>query len=206
MEIDIRDAVILFIGKRGCGKTELLKSLLMEHNRGFDKIVAICPTDFNGTYSKLIGEDNSIQEFKDEHLKAILDKMEKKNKGKVQKDEGFKRLLLILDDCIADIKPQKCPNLKKIVVAGRHYGISLLFTSQYIRSVPPVVRNNADYLLVGKVNAQSLAILNEEFNVELTKQQFLHMFQQAGVDYQFLVIKNHKGVFQYGLIRANDFR
>lgn len=203
MIIDIRDSVILFVGKRGCGKTLLLKSLLEQHHQDFDKIIAICPTDFNGGYKKLIGENNAINEFKDEYIKTILDKMEKKNENKVQTDKDFKRLLLILDDCIADINFNSCENLKKVVIAGRHFGVSLLFTSQYIKAMPPIVRNNADYLLIGQVNAQSFQILNDEFNTNKTKKEFRDMLQYAGEDYEFMIIKQTKGKCTYGLIKAD---
>jgi len=203
MIIDIKDSVVLFVGKRGCGKSVLLKSLLKKHAHEFNKIIAICPTDFNGGYQELIGENNTIQEFNDEYLKQIIDKMAKKNTGKVQKDKDFVRLLLILDDCVSDINPKKCPNLKKIIIAGRHYGISLLFTTQYIKEIPPVVRNNADYLLVGQVNAQSFNVLNEEFNTNKTKEEFRNMLMKIK-DYNFLVIKQTKGICSYKLIKANN--
>ena len=64
-----------------------------------------------------------------------------------------------------------------------------MITTQYLKSISPLIRNNTDYLYVGQMNRQSIEILTTEFllgNIE--KGEFIKMYNKATKDYSFLVI------------------
>ena len=62
-------------------------------------------------------------------------------------------------------------------------------TTQYVYAIPPIVRNNSDFVLCSQMNRSSLAILCDEFcagNVD--KQEFMQMYVDATKNYGFFTI------------------
>ena len=101
-------------------------------------------------------------------------------------------MLLILDDIVSDHNFHQSPSLKKIVIRGRHINIAVILTFQYLNLVPPVCRNNMDFLFWGQMNKQSVDLLMSEFiSGDISKDQFIQMFNRCTRDFQFLVINNN---------------
>lgn len=62
-----------------------------------------------------------------------------------------KMVLLILDDLVVDINFASCKSLRISAIRGRHLGISIIATSQYINTIPPVIRLYDQYTIVGNL-------------------------------------------------------
>lgn len=201
MEFEATDKVILISAMRGSGKSVLTKHLLDTYRDQFNGILVISPSDFNNFYKK--DGYNVMLEYDENVINKIMDKMMKTNEGKDKSHKDFKHFLIVLDDCIADINFNKSPALKKLIIRGRHFGISILITTQYIRSVPPIIRNNTQYYFLGRQNRQSLEIVENELNIFKDKKEFMKMLRHVGENYTFLIIntdsKNVKDM--YGLTR-----
>ena len=77
---------------------------------------------------------------------------------------------------------------------GRHFFLTLIITAQYLfgnGGIPPACRNNLDYLLVNKINGQSLDALTKEFrNGDISKEDFVKMYNNSTGNYGFLLINN----------------
>jgi hypothetical protein len=95
--------------------------------------------------------------------------------------------LLILDDCIADLNFHQSPSVKKIFSMGRHINITIILTTQYLYSVSPLMRNNADYVMCGAMNRASVSLLADEFS-NIDRKEFIDLYNQATKDYSFMVI------------------
>jgi hypothetical protein len=175
----------------------------------FNKIFVICPTEtINHFYSEIVTEDCIFDEYNEEWAGALIEKMTKINAGKKGKEQ--KKILLILDDCIADTNFHQSPSLKKLYARGRHISISVIVTTQYLLSVPPIIRLNSDYIMVGQLNNQSIQILTDEYlSGNLSRPDFLKMYNRTTKDYNFLVINNNSvkdnDLYNiYGVIRVPD--
>ena len=95
--------------------------------------------------------------------------------------------MLILDDLVVDTNFATSPALKKyLFVVGRHCGVGLISTTQYLYAVPPIVRCNCDFVIVGQMNRQSVQILADEYmSGEIERKEFVKLYNRATVDYIF---------------------
>ena len=118
-------------------------------------------------------------DFNRSYTNSKLDKTKRKN------------VLLILDDLVADINFAACKSLRILAIRGRHLGISIITTSQYIYTIPPVIRSNCDLTIVGNLNRRSLELLEQEFNTTLEKKRFHELYVNSTKDYSFLCINNN---------------
>ena len=58
--------------------------------------------------------------------------------------------------------------------------------------IPPVARNNMDFLFCGQMNKQSVDLLMSEFiSGDIEKNEFIKMYNRCTRDYNFLVINNN---------------
>ena len=123
-------------------------------------------------------------------MNSLIEKMTDINKGKKTKDEKT-HILLILDDCCSDANLSKMPSFRKIFTRGRHIGISIFVSAQYIFHVSPIIRSNADYFIVGQLNNASIKKLMDEFlRGNITENQFKKLYNDNTKNFSFLVINN----------------
>jgi hypothetical protein len=102
-----------------------------------------------------------------------------------------KHVLLILDDCVTDTRFHGSKTLKILVSRGRHFHLSLIVLSQFILSLPPIVRSNADFICCSQMNRMSLDLLCDEYQTAtMTRPEFIKMYANACTKYGFLVINN----------------
>ena len=199
----------LLCGKRRSGKSVLLKHLLQAEKHKFSKVWVFCPTEsLNFFYADIIPKENIFSEYNEKWAEALISKMTIINEGKKEGDKDFKNCLIILDNCIAFTDFHQSESLKKIYSMGRHAGIGIVCTTQYLKSVSPLIRTNSDYIYVGQMNSQSLDILSDEYlSGGLLKQEFIKMYNRCTKDFNFLVINNNSVLNDdinliYGIIRS----
>lgn len=185
------DKTTTLVGKRCSGKSNLLKYLVSLEAKAFDKMFCICPTEPINRFYKDIVKPNCIYEsYNEEWVEKLIDKMTKENSNKTP--EKRKRVLLILDDCVSDHNFHQSPSLKKLYTRGRHINISIIITTQYLNSIPPVCRNNSDVIMVGQMNRASIQLLLDEFmSGNILKEDFIKLYHRATTFYGFLVINNN---------------
>ena len=208
MQIDLLNKTISLVAKRNSGKSVLLKHLVEQQKDEFHKIYVICPTEsINRFYRTLVPSSCIFDEWSEQWANALIEKMTKINQD-TPADER-KNILLILDDVMADTNFAHSPSLKKIYLRGRHCGIAVIATCQYLYNLPPVCRNNCDFCIVGQMNRQSVVLLSDEYlSGDLDKAGFFKLYNRTTRDYHFLVIsnnsiKNSDDLNQiYGVIKA----
>ena len=210
MEFSIQNKIICFCAKRNSGKSQLLRYLVTCSKNRFSKIFAICPTEsVNHFYSDLIPASNIFPQYKEEWVESLISKMTEINSGK--NDKEAKHILLILDDCCSDSNFHQSKTLKKLATRGRHIKIAVMITCQYIYQIPPVIRNNCDYIYVGQMNQQGLKLLTDEFLMgNIDKKESVDLYHNNTNDYNFLVINNNSTTDNndikqiYGRIKTPD--
>ena len=132
-------------------------------------------------YKDIIPKENIYAEYNEKWGEELIKKMTTINEGKWEGNKEFKNILIIMDDCI-----HQSESLKKIYSMGRHAGISICCTTQYLKSVSPLIRTNSDYIFTGQLNAQSLDILSDEYlTAGLTKNEFIAMYNRCTKDFNF---------------------
>lgn len=191
LEIDIVNRTTSLVAKRNSGKSVLLKYLVESQKDAFSKIFVVCPTEtINSFYKSLVDPSCIFDDWNEAWAEDLIKKMTKINADTVAKDR--KNILLILDDVMADTNFANSPALKKIYLRGRHCGIGVIATCQYLYNLPPVCRNNCDWCIVGQMNRQSVHLLSDEYlSGDLDKSGFLKLYNRSTKDYNFLVINNN---------------
>lgn len=188
--LNIVNKTVSLVAKRGSGKSVLLKYLVDRSKAEFAKIFVVCPTEsVNHFYSSMVEQNCIFDEWNEEWADALIKKMSAENANTKKADK--KNVLIILDDVMCDTNFHQSPALKKLYMRGRHINIGVIATCQYLHNLPPVCRNNADWVIVGQMNRQSVQLLAEEYlSGDLEKPDFIKLYNSKTKDYGFLVINN----------------
>jgi len=152
------DKVIVMIGKRGTGKSFLIRDLLY-HHQDIPVGTVISPTELANKYFSNFVPNVFIHE---EYRANIVENFVKRQKMAVDKVNQEKALygqcrldprgFLILDDCLYDNSWTKDVNIRFIFQNGRHVKCMFIFSMQYPLGVPPNLRTNIDYVFILREN------------------------------------------------------
>jgi hypothetical protein len=92
----------------------------------------------------------------------------------------------VVDDCIGDAGFKKLDSsdvLTKISTRGRHFGVSLIVSSQAVWAVSSHCRKSTDSIVAFNAEiAKEREIIFSEFLAHLSKEQFRHIFNYATKD------------------------
>lgn len=111
----------------------------------------------------------------------------------------FPHVLIILDDVVNENTIRFSPHLNQLAVSGRHLFISVVVLSQCVcgsASVPPIIRNNADYVMVVK-NPRSR---NER---KLLEEQYLTASNELGAGREGLRVMEEVTEIKYRILVIN---
>ena len=126
---------IVFIGKRGTGKSTLVADILY-YMRRIKAGVAISATeDGNAYYSKFIPEILIHSEYKPEIIQQVITRQKKVINSDTKTPDGD--VFVLLDDCMYDKRMIRDVNIRGIFMNGRHWRISFMLTMQYCMDLPP---------------------------------------------------------------------
>jgi|SRR3990172_3816156 len=145
---------LVFIGKKGTGKSSLVLDYLY-HNRDIPIVTVISPTDeFNLTYKPHVPDILIHDEYSPELVEKFLKRQMNITKHYKQ-DPKYKNVdprgVLILDDCLFDAKAWTGDrSIKWIFMNGRHANITMIVTLQYVMGLTTELRANADYMFICK--------------------------------------------------------
>jgi hypothetical protein len=183
------DKCCLLCAKRNSGKSQLLRYLVKCQISSFDKIYVISPTEcVNAFYSGITSKECIFDEYNDDWMMKLISKM-----TEITSKKEKKKVLIILDDCVADTDLHHNAKALKILYArSRHIGIAIILTTQYINSVSPFMRLNSDYIFLGQQNRKSIDIICDEYiSGNIDRSEFIKIFSQSTKDYSFLVVNNN---------------
>jgi len=192
------DSVVVFIGKRNTGKSYCMKDVLNYH-RDIPVGVVISPTErANGYFEKFIPKMLIYDECEEQTIKKFLDRQinitteRKKELKKIGSSRIDPRAFLILDDCLYDKRWINNINIRSIFMNGRHYKIFFLITMQYALGLPPVLRNNIDYIFIFRNNIikEKQKIYDCYAGMFPTFEAFNQVMNQTTENYECMVIDN----------------
>jgi hypothetical protein len=119
------------------GKTYLLKDILHHIHEGYGQNIIM----FSGTAKlqdvyNFFPRTKIFDEYIEKEMEAIWDQQFKADKKKREK------VLIILDDVLHDKEFKNSKVFKKVSTGGRHLDITIIFLTQYLKAVGPIIRNN----------------------------------------------------------------
>ena len=171
------DATLVFCGKRRTGKTWALRNIMYLQREKFMGGIVISQTDeLNKFWRQYVPKKYIYNKYDPEILQAVF-RRQKKILNDVSKTDEEKEkeapFFVLLDDVISDQRLKYDESLVETFVAGRHYKLQVLITTQYAKSITPVLRGNTDLIFCMKTLQQrQLEALWEDFGSFLTKDAF----------------------------------
>ena len=134
--------VMTLVGPRSSGKSVVINNLILrdEMLRGlFERILIISPTIHSDSSSRFLiaeaGKENVYEAYAETIIQELIDSVKDKKKH----ERSMK--LIILDDVIGSI-PKYNSLVYNLTSKARHWSISMIISTQNLRELPPVCRNN----------------------------------------------------------------
>lgn len=191
----------LFTAKPRSGKTTLMYSLLTfrksPYYRKFDKVFIFSPSLGTTKDDRLrsIPEERRFVELDYENLEKVYNEI----------NGSGERVLLLIDDCVNDVKKNVGVEklLAKIAMNRRHIcgsdedgegaGVSIWMSTQVFNKLPRAIRACADYHIIFKTtNKKELETLFEEV-ITIDKELFCEMIKYVfSGKYDFLLIDTNQ--------------
>ena len=193
--------VIVLLGKRGTGKSILIKDILY-HNQDLKVGTVMSGTESgNGFFSKVLPKCMIHNEYKQdilrglvEHQKAVLKEIKKQKQvyGRPLPDYDG-RVFCILDDCLYDTNWTRDKLIRMLFMNGRHWKVMLIIAMQYPMGIPPVLRTNIDYTFILRESNKSIRrkIYDHYAGMFDTFELFEDIMNQTTEDNECLVVANN---------------
>lgn len=185
---------IVILGKRGSGKSWLLKDILY-HKRDIPVGTIISPTE---SANQFFGDFIPKIFIYDEYQQPILLNFRKRQfKMTKMHKKGNKdldpRAYLVLDDCLYDNAWKNDKYIKEVFFNGRHISILFFLTMQYPLGISPQLRTNIDYVFIFRENimANRKRLYEQYAGMFPTFEMFCKVMDQCTENYECLVINNN---------------
>lgn len=135
---------ITIIGKPGSGKSVLIKALLHSKRHLIPVGTVISGSeDTNHFYSKIFPNAFIYEKFK----LSIIESVQKRQKlAKENLPNSW--AVLIMDDCMDDVKVFNDPIMLGLMKNSRHWNLLSIFANQYVFDFKPVIRSNIDGVFI----------------------------------------------------------
>ncbi len=139
---------IAIIGKRGTGKTFMLRDL-MYYFRDVPRVIVFSGSErYNQYFGQFVPQNCIHYEFKAEVLEQLVRDQEEVLKRWHQDKSFDPRVMVVLDDCMWDDTFTRSPIMTYLFFNGRHLRIMLNITMQNPIGLPPRLRGNTDYIFL----------------------------------------------------------
>jgi hypothetical protein len=192
------DGVVLFIGRRGTGKSWLIKDLMWYKQR-FPIGTVISGTEgANAFYSAMVPSLFIHDEVNTNTIANVLKRQEAVTK-QIRKETDTRgssaidrRAFIIMDDCLYDNRWTTDKFIRSLFMNGRHYGLLYILAIQYVMGIPPVLRGQVDYVFILRENqvAARRRIYEQFAGIFPTFELFCQIMDQCTENYECLVIHN----------------
>jgi hypothetical protein len=188
------NSTILIIGKRNTGKSVFLKDLMYHKQQVSTGVVFAGTENANGFYGSFIPDSFVHNDYKPDIITRLIARQERKQLENEDRkiNKPIDDVFVILDDLNYKAKEWKNEETMKYLFSnGRHNRIFLVIALQYIMSLTPELRANADYVVVfAQSSAKAKRKVFDEFGGCFENfETFNYIFDSCTKDYCCLVIK-----------------
>jgi energy-coupling factor transporter ATP-binding protein EcfA2 len=178
--------VCLIVGKRGSGKSVLLKDLLYYKQHFPAGVVMSGTEEGNGYFREWVPDVFVYNQFEEGVIQNVIDRQ--KELCKVNK---ARPVFIVLDDCLYEKGILRKDSMRAVFMNGRHWKISLWCTAQYLMDVPPDIRQQIDYVFAfNDINLNNLKKLHLNFFGIFTFQDFRSVMEECTKGRRCLVLNN----------------
>src|SRR3990167_1510514 len=177
----VDDAIIIMLGMRGSGKTQLAWSIMYEMRNRLHSGIAFTPT--LDTVRELRRHMPSSFIY-DDMYPEVLDEIQK-TKTTIQEAHGGeaadnRHVFLFADDCMYEKKHFSSSSVRKLFQNGRHPKCMFINLTQYICDLSPALRSNINYLIIFSDTAlKNRLSIHQNYFGTLSFDEFVSVFEEA---------------------------
>lgn len=129
---------------------------------------------------KKIPNANLFNGLDNDSLGAVLDFIQEQYQEREENGEPQKHSLIIIDDCMPNMKDNKNGAFQDLFIRSRHFQCSVWATVQFYNKCPPVCRNNVNGLVIFEVNTKQLEDIEMDHNyIKEGKKKFKELYYKA---------------------------
>ena len=141
--------IIYFIGRRGSGKSTLVRDIMYHLRNSIDRPMAITPTE----ESRQMFEDHLPESCVHAYWNPTkITKLVEKQRRDLKTKKKAKHVMIVLDDCMADKSIFKGKTIRDIFMNGRHLKITLIVAMQYSMELDISLRSQIDIIFTLREN------------------------------------------------------
>ena len=180
--------IILFIGKRGTGKSKLLADIMYHIRDRVDFGLAMTPTEESATtFRQTMPEQWIYNNFAASKLEAMLNMQRELGKKGKQR-----HLFVVMDDCMYDKKVMKGTSVRDLFMNGRHLKVTFCNAVQYIMDMGPDLRTQVDYVFALRENiiSNKMKLWKYFFGMFEKYEDFARVLDRCTENFSCLVLDN----------------
>lgn len=190
---------ILVVGRRGSGKSTLIKDILW-HRRRTPRLMCMSGTeesnlDYQNYVPSMFVYDSLDMDALRRYIACVQQKSDEWRRGerKERPDSG-----LLLDDVMYDRKPMRSVEIRRLLMNGRHWNVLFILAMQYCMDIDPALRTQIDYMFVFKdhILKNRKRLWENYFGMIPDFGDFCRVFDECTAGYGCLVACNISGVKQ----------
>ena len=187
------DSTVVAVGKRRTGKTWCFRHIMYAMKDKLQAGIVISQTDpLNKFWRQYVPKKYIYPKYHPEILTCVFERQKQiLNDPELTEDEKDKKapFFVLLDDVISDQRLKYDENLMELFVAGRHYRLFVMITTQYAKAITPTLRGNTDYCFMMKcLQGRQREALWEDFGDFLTRDAFNQILDAYTEDNETLVV------------------
>lgn len=187
---DNRGPIVVMIGRRGTGKSMLVKDL-MYHHQDVPKGIIISGTEMgNHFYAPLAPKAFIFHEYETVLVENLFRRQLHVLQPENRHEAPDPRVFLLLDDCMYDDSWSRDKIMRCVFMNGRHWKVMCVITMQYPLGVPPVLRTNIDFafLLFAPTTGERKRLYENYASVFRTFEGFNSVFDQTTAGFECMVV------------------
>ena len=194
-------ASYLIIGRSGSGKSTNVANLLTSPQLlggYFNYIVVFSDVACDDVlkHALKLPDENYIcgEDFTEEKVNSVMKSMEKKIKEDgIEKVGSEFKVAVIFDDVLSRQRLLKSDIMRKAFTANRHFLVSVFILSQYLKAIPPTIRQNCSGIVFYPSSLMEVEKLADENTPpNHTKKQFIQLVQHATSERHSFLFINRK--------------
>ena len=183
--------IVVAIGKRGTGKSVLLRDILHSQRHRLEYGIAMTPThESAASFEAFMPPSSVYREYRGDVVTTMLDMQ--RTKSHEHGMDALRSMFLVLDDCMYDKAVMKSKTIRDLFMNGRHYKCFFIAAVQWLMDLGPDLRTQVDYVVALRENIVS----NRErlykyfFGVFPNYEDFSRVFDACTANFECLVIDN----------------
>ena len=180
--------IALLIGRRGSGKSVLMRDILYNLRDRFDFVLAMCPTlESSGILKEHMPKACVYDRYVQSKVDALV-----KCATECAANGHPRNFLLILDDVLYDKAICRTQSFRYLFYNGRHAKIACIVLCQYLIDIPPDMRAQIDYVFTMKENTiqNRLKLYKMFFGVFASFEDFSAVLDRCTQNYETLMLDN----------------